>query len=340
MDEQIRKYPASPLAAAAIYWSGRIRENNEKTGAQAYYRKAVEGFPSNFYGFLARQRLTVAVTHLGAPYVAPPPPPDSAFHRQQFALMQALGLFDLETAEIRQVEQMKGREKDRPFWYLLQAEVERERGHYFVALDAAHRAIANYTELDPNSIPHEIWELLYPLPWWQEVRDEAAAAELDPYLIAGLIRQESAFNERAVSRSNAYGLMQILPRTGRELSRRLGIAGYSTNSLFSPQVNIRLGVHYLKGLIEENGGRLEDALAAYNAGPDRVENWRRGGFQDTSEFVESIPFSETREYVQVVLRNAEIYKRLYGAAKPNLSTSENHGNTEDTEKTGRTRKQF
>jgi soluble lytic murein transglycosylase len=311
MDEQIRKYPASPLAVAAIYWSGRLRENNENAGAQAYYRKAVEGFPSNFYGFLARERLTVPVTHLGAPYVAPLAPADSAFFRQQFALMQALGLFDLEAGEIRQMLQASGREKDQAFWYLQLAEVERERGRYNAALDAARRATPNYTQLDPHSIPYDIWELLYPLPWWQEVRDQAAAAELDPYLIAGLIRQESAFNEHAISPSNAYGLMQILPRTGRELSRKLGIPGYSTNSLFNPRVNIRMGVHYLKGLIEDHGGRLEDALAAYNAGPDRVESWRQGGFKDVNEFVESIPFSETREYVQIVLRNAEIYRRLY-----------------------------
>jgi soluble lytic murein transglycosylase len=331
MDEQIRKYPASPLAVAAIYWSGRLRETNEKSGAQAYYRRAVEGFPSNFYGFLARERLTVPVSHLGGPYVAPAVPADAGFRRQQFALMRALGLLDLEGAEIRQVLPARGREKEQPFWYLELADVERERGRYFVALDAARRAIANYTQLDPNSIPRPVWELLYPLPWWQEVRDEAAAEDLDPYLVAAVIRQESAFNERAISRTNAYGLMQIEPRTGKELARRLQVAGYSTNSLFIPKVNIRMGVHYLKGLIADNGGRVEDALAAYNAGPDRVVNWRHAGFSDVDEFVESIPFSETREYVQIVLRNAAIYKRLYGGAKASPSAAEGRGN-EDRQK--------
>jgi soluble lytic murein transglycosylase len=338
MDEQIRKYPGTPLAVAAIYWSGRLRESNEKSGAQTYYRKAVEGYPSNFYGILARQRLTSPVTHVGAPYVAPAAPVESASHRQQLALMRTLGLLDLAAAETRQMLSARGREKDQPFWYLEVADVERERGHYFAALDAARRAVANYTLLDPNSIPSGVWELLYPLPWWQEVRDEAAAAELDPYMIAGLIRQESAFNERAISRTNAYGLMQIEPRTGKELARKLGITGYTTNSLYNPRINIRLGVHYLKALIADNGGRLEDALAAYNAGLSRVVSWRQPGFRDVNEFVESIPFSETREYVQIVLRNAEIYRWLYGS-KPNLS-AEGHRKTEDTEKNGKTRKRF
>jgi soluble lytic murein transglycosylase len=311
MDEQIRQYPATPLTVAAIYWSGRLRETNEKSGAQAYYRRAVEGYPSNFYGFLARERLTSPVARVGAPYVAPPAPADSAAYRQQFALMRTLGLLDLVATEMRHMLQIPGREKDQPFWYLEVADVERERGHYFAALDAARRAVANYTQLDPASIPRSVWELIYPLPWWQEVREEAAAEDLDPYMIAGLIRQESAFNERAISRTNAYGLMQIEPRTGKDLARKMGIAGYTTNSLYNPRINIRMGVHYLKRLIEDNGGRLEDALAAYNAGLSRVENWRQPGFKDVDEFVESIPFSETREYVQIVLRNAEIYRRLY-----------------------------
>jgi soluble lytic murein transglycosylase len=334
MDEQIRRYPASPLTVAAIYWSGRIRETNEKAGAQAYFRKAAEQYPSNFYGFMARNRLAAPAPKGGAPFVAPAAPADSAPRRQQLAIMRLLGLVDLEGSEIRQLLQARGHEKDQPFWYLEQAAVENERGRYYVALDVARRAIPNYTQLDPESIPRAIWDLLYPLPWWQEVRDEAASAELDPYLIAGLIRQESAFNDRAVSKANAYGLMQILPGTGRELARKLGITGFSTNSLFIPRVNIRLGVHYLKHLIAANGGRVEDALAAYNAGPDRVENWRQGDFKDVGEFVESIPFSETREYVQIVLRNAEIYRRLYGP-KQSVPSAEAHSNPENTGKAAR-----
>ncbi len=316
MDEQIRLYPATPLTVAAIYWSGRIRETNEKSGAQAYYKKAVEGFPSNFYGILARGRLTENVSHLGAPFVAPTAPADSAVPRRQFAAMRALGLVDLAAQEMRAMTQLKGREKDKPYWNLEIAGLEHERGHYFASLESAVRGVANYTQLDPASIPADVWAMLYPLPWWQEIQQEAAAENLDPYLIAGLIRQESAWNDHALSRTNAYGLMQIEPRTGRELARKLAVANYSTNSLYQPRINIRMGVYYFKRLIEDNGGRLEDALAAYNAGLSRVNNWRRPGFQDVDEFVESIPFSETREYVQIVLRNAEIYRRLYATNKP------------------------
>ena len=134
---------------------------------------------------------------------------------------------------------------------------------------------------------------------------------MDPYLMAGIIRQESAFNERAVSRANARGLMQILPSTGRTMARRLGLRSYAVTSLFDPHVNIKMGVVYFKQLLEEHNNVVEDTLAAYNAGPDRVQAWRAVPYKDNLEFVESIPFTETRDYVKIVLRNAEIYRRLY-----------------------------
>jgi len=143
------------------------------------------------------------------------------------------------------------------------------------------------------------------------VRDEAARQGLDPYLVAGLIRQESLFNERVISHAKAYGLMQILPSTGRQLARQLGVAPYSTASLFIPKINIKMGTHYLKTLINESNGRVEDALAAYNAGERRLDRWRLVSYKDMPEFIESIPFSETREYVQIVLRNAALYRKLY-----------------------------
>jgi soluble lytic murein transglycosylase len=131
-------------------------------------------------------------------------------------------------------------------------------------------------------------------------------------LIAALIRQESEFNPRAVSRARAYGLTQVLPSTGRQLSRRLGIGGFRTDRLFDPSLNLRLGTHYLRSLLDMHNGRWEVTLAAYNAGKSRTDVWQSWyDYREPAEFVETIPFTETRTYVAVVLRNADVYRRLY-----------------------------
>jgi soluble lytic murein transglycosylase len=141
----------------------------------------------------------------------------------------------------------------------------------------------------------------------------SVANGLDPYLVASLIRQESEFNPLAVSRANAVGLMQLLPRTGKLVAHQEKLRRYSASQLFTPAVNLELGTRYFRGMVDQFGGSFEYALAAYNAGTDRVEDWlSQGKYRDAQEFVESIPFTETREYVQAILRNASVYRQLYG----------------------------
>jgi soluble lytic murein transglycosylase len=138
---------------------------------------------------------------------------------------------------------------------------------------------------------------------------------VDPLLILGVIRQESAFNARAISRSDARGLMQLLPSTGREAYQRMGLEGFRDDLLFDPQMNVRLGAQYLGRLTETHRGNLILALAAYNAGPSRVKRWLQElSTADWDEFIERLPFEETRLYVKSVLRNYGMYQRLYALA--------------------------
>jgi soluble lytic murein transglycosylase len=160
-------------------------------------------------------------------------------------------------------------------------------------------------------------ELVYPFPYRAAIQREARAHGLDPYLVAGLIRQESLFNPRARSAAGAMGLMQIMPATGTRLARTLGVAGFQSGQLNDPAVNLRMGSRYLADQLRSYGGSVTDALAAYNAGPSRVTRWR--DFPEYGEpevYVERIPFQETREYVKVVQQNARIYRALYGGAGP------------------------
>ena len=143
------------------------------------------------------------------------------------------------------------------------------------------------------------------------IQAEAAKNHLDPYLVASLIRQESEFNPSALSKANAMGLMQMLPSVGKQMAHEDGISHFENFQLLNPETNIRLGTRYLKKSLDRFGGVQEYALAAYNAGDERVVDWQADGpYSGLDEFVESIPFTETRGYVESILRNEETYRAI------------------------------
>jgi soluble lytic murein transglycosylase len=174
------------------------------------------------------------------------------------------------------------------------------------------KALPGYYSVDLPALPRPYWEILFPRPYWTDVQRQSMANALDPYLVASLIRQESEFNPGAVSHANAYGLMQLLPQVGKSEAKAAHIKHFSTEQLLAPNVNIQLGSHYFKAMVTQYNGQVEYALAAYNAGSNRVDEWLQSGhYRDVPEFVESIPFTETREYVQAIVRNSKVYLRLY-----------------------------
>jgi soluble lytic murein transglycosylase len=156
-------------------------------------------------------------------------------------------------------------------------------------------------------------QLVYPFPYRDAVIRYSQAQGLDPYFVAGLIRQESMFNPNARSPVGALGLMQVMPATGTAVARGLGISGFQTARLTDPSINLRIGTKYLADQIRSHNGRLVDAIAAYNAGPNRLPRWRQfPEYADPELFTERIPFEETRNYVKIVQQNARIYRELYG----------------------------
>jgi soluble lytic murein transglycosylase len=192
------------------------------------------------------------------------------------------------------------------------AEAAADAGRYPVGIVAGRQLLPRLDARQFEEVPLEIWRAVYPLPYRTALEREASRYELDPAMVAGLIRQESAFAADAVSRRGAIGLMQIWPPTAPRLARSLRLA-YSRARLFDPEYNLRLGTSYLSTLLKAYD-QPEFALAAYNAGENRVKEWTAGqSYEELPEFVESIPFTETREYVQIVLRNAGLYRRIYPA---------------------------
>ncbi|MDQ2746961.1 MAG: lytic transglycosylase domain-containing protein, partial [Acidobacteriota bacterium] len=146
---------------------------------------------------------------------------------------------------------------------------------------------------------------------WSDIKSWAQSRRLDPYQVAGLIRQESVFNPRAKSGAQAYGLMQLLIPTAKTVARKYGnTAEITGENLFQPALNIELGTAYMRDQLDKFG-RIEYVAVAYNAGPGRVPQWRATLPLEMDEFVEAIPFKETKGYVQGVIRNSAQYRRLY-----------------------------
>ena len=194
---------------------------------------------------------------------------------------------------------------------LAEAQIYASYGENFRALRAIKRALPHFASAPIRSIPLAYWRILFPEPYWETIKAESAKNGLDPYLVASLIRQESEFNPSVVSYANAYGLMQLLPAVGKAMARQEGMRSFETFQLLDPATNIRLGTRYLRQQLDKFGRVPEYALAAYNAGGERVADWKDAGpYQGMDEFVESIPFTETREYVESILRNVEMYKEI------------------------------
>ena len=326
LEEHVRLYAHSPRVAGAAYWLARIAEKSgSPVLARVLYAELTSRYPHYYYAQQARQRLALlgkaedAEKPEGPAHLESVPAPRRLVKQRSAQterrlrrgrLLYQLSLPDLAESELRSADY---RAAD-SYWIGLElARQTSERGEFHRGLRHMKRYGFGYLRFPFDSMPREFWEALFPMRWEKRLRARARPHRLDPYLVAGLIRQESEFNPRARSRAGARGLMQIMPATGRRLARRLGVSGYSTRSLNSPDLSLRLGTRYLRDLFDQFENRTVPALAAYNAGEHRVEAWlASNGFNDPTEFVELIPFTETRGYVQAVIRNTAIYRELYG----------------------------
>jgi soluble lytic murein transglycosylase len=191
------------------------------------------------------------------------------------------------------------------------AKIYRARNDNVQALNALKRSYPDYSQMKPEEMRRDEWDVFYPLAYWDIITQESRARNLDPYQVAGLIRQETVFNPRAVSSARAYGLMQLLVPTAITTARRVGAdRAITMEALFEPRLNIQLGTAYLRDQIDKYG-RIEYVAAAYNAGPLRVVQWRASLPLELDEWAEAVPFRETRLYIQGVVRNTMQYRRLY-----------------------------
>jgi soluble lytic murein transglycosylase len=324
-DEQIERYPDDTHVSAAIYWRGVVYQEFGKNpaAAAACYQKLIRSFRQYYYADLAKQRLDALgpvvpetlpqLAHLGEPKVPDLTTeiPEDDVHVERAQLLANAGLNQYIVAEI-------SASPDSSTWgAYAEAQLYGSYGENWRAMRVLKQKVQSYFALPMDAIPRPYWALLFPQPYWPVVQSDSQQQGLDPFLVASLIRQESEFNPTVISYANAWGLMQLLPRVGSELARKEHVRPYRTEFLLIPQVNVKLGTVYFRQLMDEFNGQPEYALAAYNAGDDRVKTWLANGpYGSLPEFVESIPFTQTREYVEAIMRNREMYRRLYGAPAP------------------------
>lgn len=316
----------------AGYWAARDSERAGKLAeARALYQAMLGRYDANWYGYLAKQRLDAmtraghtqsktlaadsivprAVANLQTVTVAE----ETATSAEESRITKADQLMNIGVDEWALEELALASESapNSPKVNLAIAQVYRSQDDNVRALNTLRKSFPDYSQMKPEEMTQEEWDVFYPLAYWEIIVRESRSRNLDPYQVAGLIRQETVFITKARSPAYAYGLMQVLVPTGQLTARKYGVnRSITADSLFEPQLNIQLGTAYLRDQIDKFG-RIEYVAAAYNAGPMKAVQWRASLPAEMDEWAEAVPYKETRGYIQGVVRNRMQYERLYDA---------------------------
>jgi peptidoglycan lytic transglycosylase len=311
----------------AGYWAARDSERAGKLAeARALYQAMQARYDANWYGYLAKQRLDAmgrgsqaslapdslvgrAAANLKTVTVAE----ETAGSPEATSITKADELTNVGFADwaLNELAGASEAHPDSPKVNLAIAQVYRSQDDNVQALNVLKRSFPDYSQMKPEEMTREEWDVFYPLAYWDIIVQESRARKLDPFQVAGLIRQETVFDPKARSSARAYGLMQVLVPTATLTARKYGVDRTITaESLYEPRLNIQLGTAYLRDQIDKFG-RIEYVAAAYNAGPMRVVAWRSSLPAEIDEWAEAVPLKETRGYVQGVVRNRLQYERLY-----------------------------
>jgi soluble lytic murein transglycosylase len=334
--KHIEQYPSSTDVNNALYFLGRLEERkNQLSVARACYNEVISRFPNTYFAMVARTRLKDPGMKAASPdpsildflrsvgwqprpeFPSFTPGPTAQKRIDRSNLLDLAGLDDLAEGELKFGARNDGEQENVYAYYLARLATQRNSPDQAVRFIKAYSPDYLYMPLD--QAPTAFWKLAFPMPFRKSIDRYSRNQSLDPFLISALIRQESEFNVHVISPSNAYGLMQVLPANGRQLARHFGVRRLNAQQLLTVDRNLQLGTYYFRNMLNTYGGQVELALASYNAGPSRANLWRTWGpFREQAEFIEAVPFHETRGYIQIVLRNADVYQRLYSAAVPNI----------------------
>lgn len=351
-------YPRSQLGPRAQYWIGRGQLlSNRKETAVATLSALAREQSLTYYGMLAQGALAEAGIDFASlalpvetmpvvepdepaaiveppasespdpatPPAVPPEPTDEvvieqsaspvryAYHVSRARALMRLGFQTDAALELTAA---------RAAWVTREHKLELAR----LALEAEHFHGAQYIarsafgdELGKGSPTDEIYRLAYPKAFNRFVTSYASQYKYSPSVLWAIMREESTFRPEVVSPVGAIGLLQIMPYTGQEIADGLGVKGFTADRLFDPEINIGFSAWYVRKLLEKYGGNEALAIASYNAGPEAVDRWlKQRGDLALDEFVEEIPYTETRRYVKRVLMSYGIYEAVYGKGAPRI----------------------
>jgi len=290
------------------YWRIRAEQRQGDADAEHDFAALATEYPLSYYGWRAAMRVGSATATREVPVIPRGESrlDDAALLRPRI-LMEA-GWQDAARAELGRVETRARSLDDRLAVASLYAEARDYYGAQRVVVDAYAERLAR------GPVPGllELWWHAWPMPFPDAVREATARGDVDPGLVYSLMREESSFRPDVVSIAGARGLLQLMPDTAERLARALPLPGFTAEDLFDPRTNVRLGADYFASLLRQFSGRTSAAVGSYNAGPHVVVRWLpAGGGSEDDEWVEEIPYEETRAYVKRVLRSAEAYRVLY-----------------------------
>ena len=316
------------------FWGARIIGKDDPKAAQAAYQRLADERGESFYGILASLELprksyadsSAPVNYESKPQKIKLPPPDLREPIGELKLVELFLEVQMTEAARYQMAGISWDEQDEESSGVL-GKFAFSVGNYRAGLSAASRLPRDLGErarsfdgLIAEKAKKPVWRLLYPMAYASVVEEFERQVGVDKFFVLSIMRSESHYNPEAQSGVGAQGLMQIMPATAVHIARLLGDSAFNLADLKEPRVSIAYGAYYLQKLLKYYGGNYGVAAAAYNAGPIAVNNWIeacRGC--DLAEFVESIPYRETRRYVKSIMKNLVTYKAIYGGTqfKPN-----------------------
>ncbi|MCE9671482.1 transglycosylase SLT domain-containing protein [Myxococcus stipitatus] len=310
----------------ARYWRARtMQDRGNIQGAAELFEKLATEHPATYYGLMARSQLgTVdparlerispdifAVPEAASPWPLFAGPMGEDPHFRAGVELLRLGFPEAVSSELLAVNRANQPAEALRLLVLVLHEAGDERAAHAVARLALRKDLSGRITKETRVV----WEVAYPNAFRDLIEKHTSAAGVEADLLQALMREESALDPKALSWAGALGLTQLMPSTAKNVARELKLKRFSVDQLLQPDLNIRLGAHYLGGLLKRFGGHTPFAVGSYNAGPGAVNRWRADKPDlPLDAWVEEIPISETRGYIKRVLRSYNTYQLLYGRA--------------------------
>jgi soluble lytic murein transglycosylase len=316
-DRYQQRFPDGDYLSNSLFWTGKIYDRlGDRAKRDAKWHELEAKYPYGYFSYRARElagEAPVAPSDVQNGNVFPDVEGQlAAVNDPRIDAVRELAWLELYTDATAEMKRLAAAYPTNLGVQFMLADLYVQAGQPFSANNVLQRRFRDFVRHGGTGVPHRFWEILFPLQYWDAIKSEGEKRQIDPYLIASIIRQESGFDPNTVSNAGAVGVMQIMPAEAAMIAAAAGMVTPSRQELFDPRTNIAVGAaEFAQKLARVNGNPIL-AIAAYNAGEDAVGRWlAQTPADDVDLFVESIPYAETRLYVKTVSRNRFEYRRIY-----------------------------